>query len=112
MLRPSLGGCSPGEIDARGIEEAIELCAQPLAPYSTLDDSDEEDPILAEAMNIAREMISARFAELELPLPKGLDAHAKALVDGAPAILEQARLRVEAKYNAMASILMNGGDII
>lgn len=90
-----------GEIFAEGIQaKALELCSQPLKPYATLDDGIEDDPILIEAMVIARELITSRMAQENLPPPKNLDAHAKQLVDNVPQIHEQARLRVEARYRA------------
>jgi hypothetical protein len=102
-----------GEINSHDIQQkAEELCAMPMVAHSTLDDSDEDDPILAEAMNIARELISARMAAEGLPPPKGLDIHAKALVDALPEIQERARQRVAARYNAVARSLVNGADVI
>jgi hypothetical protein len=90
-----------GEVDQFSIQEkADELCRAELVPWRTTDDSEEEDPILAEAMNIARELINSRMAQEGLPPPKGLDIHAKQLVDAIPEIQEQARLRVEARYRA------------
>jgi hypothetical protein len=93
---------SRGEINVNEIQtKAIELNDAELLPYATLDDDDSEaDPIFMEAMSMARELIVGRMAKEGLPPPKGLDAHAKALVDGMPEIQERARLRIEARYNA------------
>ena len=85
--------------------KANELVALPMKVASTLDDSEDEDPILLEALNIARDMITARMAQEGLPPPRGLDAHAKALVDGVPAIQEQARKRIEARYLAAQELI-------
>ena len=96
------GDISSAEVQAK----ALELAEQPLVPYLTLDDEGAEgDPILEEALNIARELIVQRMAEEGLPPPKGLDTHAKALVDNMPALQEQARMRVEARYKAAAAAL-------
>jgi hypothetical protein len=96
------------EISAAELQsKADQLLHMPLASYSTMDDDDDmdTDPIMMEAMSIAREIISARMAKEGLPPPKGLDTHARALVEGLPAIQEQARKRVEAKYQAATSSL-------
>jgi hypothetical protein len=102
----SRGDISPAEAQSK----ANELASQPLVPYLTLDDEGAEgDPILEEAMAIARELIVKGMAEEGLPPPKGLDTHAKALVDNMPALQEQARIRMEARYRAAALAL--GGTI-
>lgn len=81
--------------------KAEELASQDLVPYLTLDDDEEgSDPILQEALSMAREMIVSRMAHEGLPPPKGLDLHAKALVDGRPDLVEIARNRIEARYKA------------
>jgi hypothetical protein len=86
--------------------KALELYSQELVPYSTLDDDDNvSDPIMDEALAIARELIVTRMAQEGLPPPKNLDLHAKALVDGRPDLQEQARQRVEAKYRAAQMII-------
>ena len=96
------GEISPAEVQGK----VNALAAEPLVPYLTLDDDGAEgDPILEEALNIARELIVQRMAEEGLPPPKGLDTHAKALVDNMPAIQEQARVRIEARYKAAAAAL-------
>jgi hypothetical protein len=102
---------SRGDVDSNGLQaKALELCQAELVPYSTLDDGDEDtDPVLAEALTMAREMIVSRMAQEGLPPPKGLDTHAKALVDGLPELQERARLRVEARYKAAELIAGNGG---
>lgn len=90
-----------GDINLDGLQDkAIELNEAELVPYGTLDDDDDSDPVLVEALAMARELIISRMAQEGLPPPKGIDAHAKALVDGAPAIQERARLRIEARYRA------------
>lgn len=97
-----------GEIDAQGLcAKALELAALDLAPYSPVEDAEDDDPVLEEAMIIARDLIVGRMAKEGLPPPKGLDIHAKALVDNLPAITERARLRVEARYQAAASLIGN-----
>jgi hypothetical protein len=85
--------------------KADELCRQDLKPYLTLDDGDDNDPVLLEAMTIARDLINSRMAQEGLPPPKGIDTHAKALVDNMPELQEQARLRVEARYKAAQEII-------
>lgn len=95
-----------GEILPQEIHtKASELCAQDLKPYATLDDGDDEDPILVEAMAIARDLIITRMAQENLPPPKNIDVHAKQIVDNVPAIQEQARRRVEARYRAAAALI-------
>lgn len=93
---------SRGEINANELQtRALELNEAELVPYATLDDDDSEaDPIFIEALSMAREIIVSRMAQEGLPPPKGLDLHAKALVDAMPEIQEKARLRIEARYNA------------
>ncbi len=92
-----------GELDAQTIQaKAIELARQELAPYSISEDADEDDPIMAEAMTLARDLITARMAAEGIPPPKGLDQHARALVEQVPALVEKARLRVEARFKAAA----------
>jgi hypothetical protein len=81
--------------------KADELASQDLVPYMTLDDDEPNtDPILMEALAMARELIVGRMAQEGLPPPKGLDIHAKALVDAMPDLQEKARLRIEARYRA------------
>lgn len=98
-----------GEIHADELQrKAEELHQAELVPYATLDDDEENnanDPIMAEALSMARELIVTRMAKEGLPPPRGLDVHAKALVDAMPSIVERARLRVEARYKAAASAL-------
>jgi hypothetical protein len=95
-----------GEILASDLQaKAYELAEQPLRVAATLDDSEDEDPILLEALAIARELICTRMAQEGLPPPKGLDNHAKALVDGVPEIQEQARKRIEARYLAAQELI-------
>lgn len=94
------GEILPSELQAK----ALALCEEPLKPYLTLDD-DEEDPVLVEAMVIAREVITSRMAQENLPPPKNLDLHAKQLVDNIPQLQETARKRLEARYRAAQEAL-------
>ena len=96
-----------GHVLADGLQaKAAELAEQELVPYAlTDDDEDANDPVLQEALAIARELIITRMAQQGLPPPKGLDLHAKALVDGQPALQDRARARVEARYRAAASAI-------
>ena len=96
-----------GQVLADGLQaKAAELAEQELVPYTlTDDDEDANDPVLQEALAIARELIITRMAQQGLPPPKGLDLHAKALVDGQPALQDRARARVEARYRAAASAI-------
>ena len=97
---------SRGEIDANGIQvKANELMDLPLSPNATLDDSEETDPVLEEAMTIAREIVTKRMASEGLPVPKNLDLHAKALVDAIPALQEKARRRIEARLTVAKSLM-------
>ena len=99
-----------GDINKDGLQsKALELASLELVPYTTLDDEDGEplDPILEEALSMARNLIITRMAEEGLPPPKGLESHAKALVDAMPGLQEKARLRVEARYQA-AALAMGG----
>lgn len=95
-----------GEIDANDIQQkANELSSADLVPYSTSEDDDtDSDPIFLEAMSMAREIIVSRMAKEGIPPPRGLDIHAKALVDAMPALQERARLRIEARFRAAAAI--------
>ena len=93
-----------GEIDANSLQaKADELMSQELSIIST--DDDEDDPIIIEAIEIAKELINKRMAAEGLPPPKGIELHAKALVEGVPEISERARLRVEARYRAASETL-------
>lgn len=92
---------NPDELQAK----ALELNELPLEPYSVLDD-DDTDPIIAEALSMARAAIISRMAQEGLPPPKGIDTHAKALVEAMPELQEKARLRVEARYQAAAAALI------
>lgn len=86
--------------------KAEALVLEDLVPYATQDDDEtEDDPIYQEALAMARELIVGRMAKEGLLPPKGLDNHARALVDGMPALLEKARLRIEARYNAAAAAI-------
>lgn len=90
-----------GEINADNIQaKALEIQSEPLRYVRGANDLEDEksDPILEEALGIARELIISRMAKEGLPPPKGLDTHAKALVEAMPQIYERARLRIEAKY--------------
>jgi hypothetical protein len=95
----------PDEVQAK----ADELCDQPMLAHVTLDDSDEYDPIMAEALVIAKEAYMAKAAAegVPLPEPKHLDMHLRYLVNNVPVIQEKARIRVEARYKA-ASKFVNG----
>jgi hypothetical protein len=97
---------SRGDINADGIQQrANDLYEQELLPYATLDDDEDEDPILAEALSMARELIVGRMASEGLPPPKGIDLHAKALVDAMPQLQEKARLRLEIRYRAASNAI-------
>jgi hypothetical protein len=102
---------SRGEIDANTASAVLrDLVSAPLQPGATLDDFDGfVDPILEEALAIAKDIIARRMAAEGLPVPKGIDTHAKALVDAMPDLREKARLRVEARYRAAAEALAGVG---
>jgi hypothetical protein len=92
---------APDEVQAK----ANELMAQDIVDHMTSDDGDILDSIFEEALSIAREMIVTRMAqEGHLP-PKGLDNHAKALVNAMPEIQERARKRMEARFLAAAKAI-------
>ena len=94
-----------GVVDAQTIQaKAVELMLEPLRPYNVAQDADEDDPIFAEALSIARTLISQKMAAEGLPPPKGLDDHAKALISAMPAQIERARLRVEARFKAALAV--------
>lgn len=57
----------------------------------------ESDPVYAEALELAREMILTKLTTQGLPAPRSLDAHAEALLTGNDELLERAKLRVEAR---------------
>ena len=95
-----------GDIDAQGLQaKATELAQADLAPYSVAEDADDDDPVLIEALDIAKSLITARMAAEGLPPPKGLDTHARELVNSLPQLVERARMRVEARYKAAVSLL-------
>lgn len=98
---------SRGELSMDELQtKAVSLLDIELVPYSLADDDDpDSDPIFVEAMAIARELITAHMAKEGLPPPKGLDLHAKALIDGMPDIIERARLRMEARYRAANAVI-------
>jgi len=85
--------------------KAEELAALPLTPYSPYDEETSSDPILDEALSIAKELITSRIAAKGDAIPKNLDTHAKALIDAMPEIYKKARIRVEARYAAAQSAL-------
>lgn len=91
--------------EAEAPAKILQLYEEELTLYSIYDDEDNPDPILEEAMGMARELIVTRMAQEGLPPPKGLDTHARALVDGMPDLQEKARLRVEARYQAAQAAL-------
>ena len=77
-----------GQIDATSIDERVrEIHAEELAPYSIAQDADDDDPVLAEAMEMAKALITQRMAQENIPPPKNLDAHARAVIEGVPAIV-------------------------
>ncbi len=81
--------------------KAQELYNLPLVPYATMDDEDNieaSDPILAEAMNIARELLTAKLTQEGIEIPKNLDLHARQLVEHMPELHERARLRIETRF--------------
>ena len=95
-----------GQLDAQSVEAKIaEMHTEDMTPYSLAQDADEDDPVLLEAIEIAKEIITQRMAQENMMPPKNLDNHAKALVEGMPAIVEQARMRVEARYQAAVALL-------
>lgn len=97
------GDILPAEL----LDKATELMNQPLTSVVTSDDddTDNDDPVLAEAMTIARGLISQKLAQQNIGEPKNLDQHAKALLDNVPMIMEKARRRVELRYKAAESAI-------
>ena len=94
-----------GELKAETAQaKAEELCAEDLR-LSDACRAFGEDPVMAEALAIAREHITTQLAKENLPAPKHLDEHAKALIDAMPQILDRARLRLEARYRAAQQAL-------
>lgn len=90
------------ELQAKA-EQLMELS---MVPYITLDDGEiETDPVALEAIDMAKTLITTKMAREGLPPPKGLDDHARNLVDQMPKIMEAARLRIEARYRASETIL-------
>lgn len=80
--------------------KANEFSAQDLEPYNLVEDGDDNDPVLLEALAMAETAINARMAAEGLPPPRNIDQHARALVKAMPSLVEKARLRVEARYKA------------
>ena len=85
--------------------KADELMRADLAPYLMPDDGDTPDPVMEEALAIAKELIVGRMAKEGLLPPRGLDNHAKALVGAMPEIQERARLRIEERYRAATQVI-------
>lgn len=77
--------------------KAEELALLDLSPL-TINEADEDDPILAEALIIARDMITQRLASEGLAPPKNLDEHAKVLIDALPHIRAMAVKRLEERH--------------
>lgn len=98
---------SRGELDWPSMQaKADELALQPLGPPALSDTlSGDNDPVLQEAMTMAREIINAHMAQENLPVPKAIDEHARALLDGMPHLIERARARVEARYEVANAAL-------
>lgn len=96
------GAIGPETLPAK----ALELNQAPLEPWGINDALDGNDPVAEEALALARERILSRMAQENLPPPKGLDTHARALLvaDGG-SLLEHARRRVEARYRAAAILV-------
>jgi hypothetical protein len=96
-----------GEIAEHEVQQKAEAFLQlDLVPYITLDDDpDASDPVIMEALGMAKSLITARMAKEGLPPPKGLEDHARNLVDSMPTIMEAARKRVEARYKAAERVL-------
>jgi polyhydroxyalkanoate synthesis regulator phasin len=96
-----------GELNQEEVQAKVnELMQQPLEPYGPLTD-DDNDPITLEAISIATELITTFMAKENLPPPKNITDHAKALIQAMPKIYEQARLRLEAQYRAAAETIAN-----
>lgn len=99
-----------GQLDAQSIDAKVsEFHAEDLTPYSVATDAAEDDPVLLEAFDMAKELISQRMAKDNVPPPKNLDIHAAALVEGIPALVEQARMRIEMRHQAAAALLSQIG---
>jgi hypothetical protein len=96
---------TPEEVPAK----ALSLVDMDLVPFGVAADLDDEDgagdPIYAEALEIAKQLIVARMNKLGLPTPKNLDIHAKAAVDSQPQIRAAAQARVEARLKAAQQAL-------
>lgn len=58
------------------------------------------DPIMTEAIIIAKEQLELRLEAEGLPVPTGIEAHTKVLAENNEAIQAEARLRVEARLRA------------
>lgn len=102
-LRHMYGRGEISDENAQAIANA--LCKQPLAAHISSSDDDLPDPIGDEALAIARDLIISRMAHEGLPPPRGLDNHAKVLLEARPEILERARKRVEARFVAAAQAM-------
>ena len=66
---------------------------------------DVDEPVMEEAITLAREMITKSLAKDGLPPPKNLEEHAKTLAEQSDQLRERARLRVEARLNAALAAL-------
>ena len=91
-----------GTITKRQLQQkAIELAKLPLTAGA---DEDASDPVLLEAIALAKEMLTAEAVREGLPT-KTIEARAKAVVDANPALRAKAQERLAAKYTMMQSIL-------
>ena len=98
-----------GQIDKNGIPAKIAaFAAEELTPYSIAQDADDNDPVLEEAREVAKAILLHELAKANTPPPRSLDGHIQALIEGMPGIIEQARLRVEARYKAVSDLLAPG----
>lgn len=61
---------------------------------------DGSDPVRKEAESLARELIERHLIAENFPIPSNLDQHIDAILDANPAILAQARIRVDARNRA------------
>lgn len=88
------------EIDERNIQpEATKLGLNFVFHESQIDDTDDDnDPVIAEAMKIAIELIRKEMATSGITEIPNLEIHAKAVVEGSQAIRDKARARVEARW--------------
>lgn len=82
-----------------------------LAADISLDtNEDGVDPVYEEALMIAKDLIEAKLASENLPIPPTIEDHAAALINAHPQLLIQARKRIEIRRSVTLQTMRSLGD--